>query len=523
MRTSGILMHISSLPSPYGIGTFGKEAYRFADFLKKAGQTYWQILPICPTAFGDSPYQSFSAYALNPYFIDLDMLAQSGLLIPSEYAGMNWGDRPNSVDYDLIYKNRSVVLQKAYERFKANIPADYDRFCEDSAWWLDDFALYMALKNAFSGKAWSEWDELLRMRDEDALHLARQTLADDIGFYKMQQYLCHSQWFALKKYVNSLGVKIIGDMPIYVATDSADVWSQPSQFDLDEKGHPVEVAGCPPDAFSEDGQLWGNPLYNWAEMEKNGYEWWCRRISHSLKIYDVLRIDHFRGFESYYSIPAGDKTAKNGVWRKGPGIKLFDRVKQLYGELPIIAEDLGFLTDEVREMLKLTGFPGMKILQFAFDSREESDYLPHTYSHNCVVYTGTHDNDTIIGWTHSADPADVEYARRYLRINSAEGFNWGMIKSAWASPADTAIMMMQDFMGLDSDARMNEPSTVGDNWRWRIDGGCINDWLAQIIYENTKIYCRLPVDPTAKKSKNSSDTDEKTATAKRIKSNKNDK
>ena len=281
-------------------------------------------------------------------------------------------------------------------------------------------------------------------------------------------------------------------MPIYVSGDSADVWALPRQFMLDKEGKPVEVAGCPPDGFSADGQLWGNPLYDWDYMEKDNYNWWCRRIHSAFKIYDTLRIDHFRGFESYYCIPAKDKTAKNGHWRKGPGMKLFNRVKEVYGDLPIIAEDLGFLTEEVRKLLKDSGYPGMKVLQFAFDSREESDYLPHLYGKNCVVYTGTHDNDTIIGWTKTASKSDVEYAKKYMRINDAEGFNWGMMKVAWASPADTAIMMMQDFMGLDSEARMNEPSTIGNNWQWRIDGTCINDWLAQIIYENTEIYCRLP-------------------------------
>lgn len=492
MRTSGILMHISSLPSPYGIGTFGKEAYRFADFLKKAGQTYWQMLPICPTSFGDSPYQSFSAFAINPYFIDLDMLCDDRLLEPSEYKDLNWGDDPLKVDYELIYYNRFKVLRKAYTRFKSDLPDDYGSFCRENGFWLDDYAFFMALKDAHGGSVWNKWEKKIRLREKKALEQAYERYADDVGFYKMQQYLCFKQWFALKSYVNSLGVKIIGDMPIYVSADSADVWSMPQQFLLDEKGSPTEVAGCPPDAFSDDGQLWGNPLYDWSYMEKDGFSWWCQRIKYACTVFDTLRIDHFRGFESYYCIPYGDKDAKRGVWRKGPGMKLFNAVKKKCGDVPIIAEDLGFLTDDVREMLRQSGYPGMKVLQFAFDSREESNYLPHTYEKNCVVYTGTHDNDTIIGWTETAKKSDVEYARKYMRINGEEGFNWGMMKVAWASPADTSIMMMQDFMGLSSDARMNEPSTVGNNWQWRIDGICINDWLAQIIYENTEIYCRLP-------------------------------
>ena len=506
MRTSGVLMHISSLPSPYGIGTFGKEAYRFADFLKKAGQSYWQILPICPTSFGDSPYQSFSAYALNPYFIDLDMLCEGGLLEREEFEGLNWGNDFSKVDYALLYQNRFIVLRKAYDRFKKALPADYAAFCKENEYWLDDFALFMSLKDSHGGEMWTKWENPLRMREKAAIKSARGKFADDIGFYKMQQYFCFTQWKALKDYVNSLGIKIIGDMPIYVSGDSADVWSLPRQFMLDNEGKPVEVAGCPPDGFSADGQLWGNPLYDWDYMEKDNYSWWCRRISSAFKIYDTLRIDHFRGFESYYCIPAKDKTAINGHWRKGPGMKLFNRVKEVYGDLPIIAEDLGFLTEEVRQLLKDSGYPGMKVLQFAFDSREESDYLPHLYDKNCVVYTGTHDNDTIIGWIQTAPKSDVEYARKYMRINGDESFNWGMMKVAWASPADTAIMMMQDFMELGSEARMNEPSTLGSNWQWRIDGVCINDWMAQIIYENTEIYCRLP----NKKLKNDAklDTDE---------------
>ena len=493
MRSSGILMHISSLPSRYGIGTFGKEAYRFADFLKKAGQSYWQILPICPTSYGDSPYQSFSAFAINPYFIDLDMLADDGLLKPEEFDRIIWGNDASKVDYEIIYNNRYNVLKKAYTRFKKKLPADYDDFCAENSFWLDDYALFMALKDANKGIVWNAWEKGLKLRDKESIAKATEKYSNAIGFYKMQQYLCFKQWSRLKEYVNSLGLKIIGDMPIYVSADSADVWSRPDQFLLDENGNPTEVAGCPPDAFSEDGQLWGNPLYDWARMEKEDFSWWCKRISFAFKVFDTLRIDHFRGFEAYYCIPYEAKTAIEGVWKKGPGMKLFNAIKKNCGDLPIIAEDLGYLTEDVRKLLKDSGFPGMKVLQFAFDSREESDYLPHSYDKNCVVYTGTHDNDTIMGWTKTAAPTDVEYARQYMHVGENDGFNWIMMKTAWASPADTAIMMMQDFMGLSSEARMNEPSTLGGNWQWRIDGACINDWLAGIIYENTKIYCRLPL------------------------------
>ena len=493
MRSSGILMHISSLPSRYGIGTFGKEAYRFADFLKKAGQSYWQILPICPTSYGDSPYQSFSAFAINPYFIDLDMLSDDGLLKPEEFDRINWGDDESKVDYEIIYNNRYKVLKKAYIRFKKKLPADYDDFCTENSFWLNDYALFMAIKDANKGIVWNAWEKGLKLRDKESIAKAAEKYSNAIGFYKMQQYLCFKQWSRLKEYVNSLGLKTIGDMPIYVSADSADVWSRPDQFLLDENGNPTEVAGCPPDAFSEDGQLWGNPLYDWPRMEKEDFSWWCKRISFAFKVFDTLRIDHFRGFEAYYCIPYEAKTAIDGVWKKGPGMKLFNAIKKNCGDLPIIAEDLGYLTEDVRKLLKDSGFPGMKVLQFAFDSREESDYLPHSYDKNCVVYTGTHDNDTIMGWTKTAAPTDVEYARQYMHVGENDGFNWIMMKTAWASPADTAIMMMQDFMGLSSEARMNEPSTLGGNWQWRIDGACINDWLAGIIYENTKIYCRLPL------------------------------
>lgn len=492
MRTSGILMPVFSLPTDYGIGTFGKEAYRFVDFLNKAGQSYWQILPLNPTNYGDSPYQSFSSAAGNPYFIDLDTLCDEGLLEKDDYAGIDFGSDSTSVDYAKLYYNRYGVLKKAYHRFDL-MNADYIAFCKRESAWLDDYALFMAIKDAFGGVSWREWSCELRFREPSAIKECKSKYSDSIEFYRFLQYEFFKQWFALKKYANTNNIKIIGDIPIYVADDSADIWCNTKLFDLDGDLLPKTVAGCPPDAFSEDGQLWGMPVYNWEYMktERKPYSWWRRRIKLALKTYDMVRIDHFRGFESFYCIKYGAKNAKKGTWRKGPGIELFDYLREDFKNgLPIIAEDLGFLTKEVRQLLADSGFPGMKVLQFAFDSREESDYLPHNYTRNCVVYTGTHDNDTIIGWTGTANPDDVEYARKYMHVDEREGFNWAMIRCAMMSVADTAVFMMQDFIALDSSARINTPSTVGDNWKWRIKPECINDWLAGMIYENTAMYGR---------------------------------
>lgn len=489
MRKSGILMPVFSLNSPYGIGTFGKQAYTFIDFLEKAGQSYWQILPLNPTNYGDSPYQSFSSYAGNPYFIDLDMLEKDGLLTEEEILAADFGEDNYSIDYGKLYTNRMPLLRKAFDRFQIN--SDFNKFCSQNSWWLDDFSLFMALKDAHGGKSFIKWEKSLVLRNTDALQRAKEQYKDDILFYCFIQYLFDSQWQKLKAYANKKGIEIIGDIPIYVAADSADVWADGNMFMLDENCVPTLVAGCPPDAFSKDGQLWGNPLYRWDVMEKDGFGWWKKRLGYALKLYDVVRIDHFRGFESFYAIKNGEKTAKNGKWIKGPDIKFFNALKEEFGEnLPIIAEDLGFLSDEVLKMLENTGFPGMKVMQFAF-SGEENDYLPHNYNKNCVVYTGTHDNDTIMGWTKNNKKESL-IAEKYLHTKINDGFNWAMIRAAMMSVADTAIFMMCDFMGLGSEARINTPSTLGENWKWRIDGGCINDWLANIIFEITDTYSRAP-------------------------------
>jgi 4-alpha-glucanotransferase len=495
MRTSGVLMPISSLPSQYGIGTMGKEARRFVDFLEKGGQTYWQILPICPTSYGDSPYQSFSSFAGNPYFIDLELLCKDKLLTKKECESYKWGKKPQYVDYGIMYVNRYALLRKAYERFSKKTPADYEAFCSKEAEWLDEYTLFMALKDANGGVAWSEWDDALKFRKPEAMEEAKEKYADDIAFYKMLQYLFFKQWTALKAYANEKGIRIIGDVPIYVAMDSADVWANPTQFYLDKDLNPIEVAGCPPDAFSADGQLWGNPLFRWDVMKKDSYSWWTKRISAMAKLYDIVRIDHFRGFDSFYAIPAKDDTAKNGVWKDGPGMDLFNVLEKKLGKLPIIVEDLGFLTPSVKKLLKDSGFPGMKVIQFAFDSREDSDYLPHNYPQHCVVYTGTHDNDTVMGWMKTAPKDCVRFAKDYLNLTKEEGYNWGMMRAAWSSVADMAIVPMQDLLGLDSKARINIPSTTGGNWQWRATPEQIDNKLAKKLHKCMQMYARLREEP----------------------------
>ena len=490
MRTSGVLMPISSLPSPYGIGTLGKEARRFVDFLVEGGQTYWQILPICPTSYGDSPYQSFSSFAGNPYFIDLELLCKSKLLTKEECESYQFGHSQRYVDYGMMYQARYDVLKKAYARFKKRIPSDFEAFCEEQAYWLDEYALFMAIKNANGGVSWMEWSDDIRFRKPAAMKKAKEECREDIAFYQMLQYLFFEQWKSLKAYANERGIQIIGDVPIYVALDSADVWANPKQFYLDKDLKPISVAGCPPDAFSEDGQLWGNPLFRWDVMKKDGYDWWTKRISAMANLYDIVRIDHFRGFDSYYAIPAKDTTAKNGEWKVGPGMDLISNLEKKLGRLPIIVEDLGLLTPSVVKLLEDSGFPGMKVIQFAFDSREGSDYLPHNYQKHCVAYTGTHDNDTCIGWYHSAPQETALFAKEYLNLTAKEGINWGLMRGVWASAAEMAIVPMQDILGLDSSARMNTPSTLGENWKWRALPGEMNHRLAKKLMKYMIMYGR---------------------------------
>ena len=488
-RASGVLLHISSLPGNTGIGTLGKEARAFIDWLKKYGQTYWQVLPVGPTGYGDSPYQSFSTFAGNPYFIDLETLSDEGYLAKSDFEGVDWGNDARYVDFGLIYQKRHEIFGKLQANFEQKIPADYADFCAENASWLDDYALYMAVKDAHGGSPFASWESPIRKKTLAAVKSWSAKCEKRIAYYKMLQYFFFRQWNSLHDYARENGVKLIGDIPIYVSADSSDVWSCPKQFKLDKDLQSVEVAGCPPDAFSADGQLWGNPVYNWSYQKKTDFAWWKDRLRHSLKLFDVVRIDHFRGFESYYCIPFGEATARNGQWRKGPGAALFDSIKASMGELPIIAEDLGYLTKEVKDLLAHVGFPGMKIVQFAFDSREESDYLPHRYIQNSVVYTGTHDNDTIEGWKTSANAADVEYAVKYLR-SSMENLRQDMLIAALSSVSNTCISTMQDLIGLGSEARMNAPSSVGMNWKWRATAEQISADAGEFLSYYTKLYCR---------------------------------
>ena len=496
LRASGILLPVSSLPSPYGIGTLGRSAYEFVDFLQEAGQAYWQVLPIGPTSYGDSPYQSFSTFAGNPYFLDLDIFCDQGLLTKEECLEDHWGDDPEQVDYKALWDARFVLFRKAFARGKEE--SAMKKFREENRWWLEDYALYMAVKAQMEDRSWITWDEDIRLRRPEALARYREELWEDVDFYIFLQYHFYEQWGALRKYANQKGVKLIGDIPIYVALDSADVWAEPEQFQLDEDCRPIDVAGCPPDAFSADGQLWGNPLYRWEDMKENQYAWWVRRLRHNVQLFDMTRIDHFRGFAGYYAIPYGDKTAKNGEWRKGPGIDFFRSVKKQLGKMDLIAEDLGFLTPDVKKMLKASGYPGMKVLQFAFDSREESDYLPHNYDKNCVVYTGTHDNDTTAGWFETAPKADVRFAKKYLGVRYNRDGAWAFIRAAMASVANLAVTPMQDFLNLGSEARMNTPSTLGGNWMWRMQEGAASPELAAKIRDVTKLYGRVPASRKAK-------------------------
>ena len=491
MRASGILLPVSSIPSAYGIGSFSKEAYEFVDFLEKAGQSYWQILPLGPTGYGDSPYQSFSTFAGNPYYIDFEELMEEGLLTKEQCEECDWGGSEAYVDYEKIYKSRFRVLKEAFDNSRLEDNEDFQAFVAENAFWLSDYSLYMAVKDSYKGKSWSEWDGDIRLRKPEAIEKYAEKLKEEILFYEFQQYLFDTQWRKLKKYANDKGVKIIGDIPIYVALDSADTWANPELFQLDENRRPTGVAGCPPDAFSATGQLWGNPLYKWDYHKETEYAWWIQRISYCYKLYDVVRIDHFRGFDEYYNIPFGDTTAEFGRWEKGPGYDLFKVMKKKIGNKPVIAEDLGFLTPTVNQLLKKSGYPGMKVLQFAFDSREESDYLPHNYTANSVVYTGTHDNDTTVGWYQTISRRDRSFARKYLNIKTGRELEWNFIRAALGSVSDTAVIPMQDYLGLGSEARINVPSTLGTNWKWRMTKGQIPEGLAEKIYDLCKLYGRV--------------------------------
>lgn len=492
-RASGILLPVTSLPSKYGIGCFSREAYEFVDWLKDAGQSYWQILPLSPTSYGDSPYQSFSSFAGNPYMIDPETLIEEGVLTEEECAACDFGNDPYLIDYEKLYRQRFALLRLAYERSDISRNPDFIRFTRENAFWLDDYALFMAVKQCFDGAAWSEWAEDIRKRWGFALDYYRRECYFEIEFFKYIQFKFQEQWCRLKAYANEQGVRIIGDIPIYVAFDSSDAWANPEMFQFDHEFQPVAVAGCPPDAFSATGQLWGNPLYRWEYHRQTGYQWWCRRLEHCFKLYDVMRIDHFRGFDEYYSIPWGEETAENGHWEKGPGMELFTTLKRQLGPKDIIAEDLGLQTPSVHKLLRDSGYPGMKVLEFAFDPEEDTGYLPHCYDRNCVVYTGTHDNETLVQWYRGLDEKSRSFAEEYLDNADTPDKEkyWDFVRLAMMSAADTCIIPLQDYLGLDKVARINKPSTLGGNWVWRMEKEMLSDEVTDRIYRLTKISFRL--------------------------------
>lgn len=489
-RGAGILMPVSSLPSPYGIGTLGKAAYEFVDQLAQAGQKYWQVLPVGPTSFGDSPYQSFSAFAGNPYFIDLDELIQEGLLQPNE-VDMDWGADLSDIDYALLFQKRFSVLEKAFERSDFQEKESYRKFCRRNKYWLEDYSLYMALKFHFDNQEWLLWEEEIRFRKKQAMDRYRKLLERDILFWKFCQYTFFEQWSRLKKYANGKKIRIIGDIPLYVAMDSADVWARGELFELDERKKPIHVAGVPPDCFSADGQRWGNPLYDWKAMEASGFQWWEKRMEANARLYDIIRIDHFIGIVNYWSIPVSCPTAVDGKWKKGPGRKLTDVIKKATPKADIIAEDLGVVGPNVRKLIRKTGWPGMKILEFAFDGNSDSEYLPHNYdSSNCIVYGGTHDNETLVGYYKDKKKKELKYLYRYLNISSKKEIPRSVIRAGYGSIANTAIFQMQDILELDNSARMNLPSTVGINWRWRMLPGQFTQKHIRRLKKYCKIYGR---------------------------------
>ena len=489
-RGAGILLAVSSLPSPHGIGTFGDAAYGFVDFLSRAGQRYWQVLPLVTTGYGDSPYQSFSAFAGNPYYIDLDDLTREGLLKPGEADASPCGDEPWRIDYALLYEHRAAVLKRAFMRMNP-FDAGFLDFCARRSPWLDDYALFMALKTHYGGGPWTDWPEAIRRREPYALAEARQTLEEDIQFWKFCEYKGCTQWLALKSYAGEKGIQIIGDMPIYVSMDSADVWVHPHLFQLDKNLNPLRVAGVPPDSFSETGQLWGTPLYDWGNMEAEDFSWWRQRVHLYAELYDIVRIDHFIGIAQYYAIPAGETTAENGLWMPGPGEKLIAAISEAMDGKQIIAEDLGAVTPQVRHLQALTGYPGMRLYQMAFDSDRNNLNLPEFYDGNTIAYGGTHDNDTLVGYFEKLEGRELAFALEYLGVSRKTDIPWEMIRTAYASSAAVVIFQMQDYLGLGSEARMNIPSTLSGNWQWRLLAEQVTSELERRLYAYARRYGRL--------------------------------
>ena len=493
-RSSGILMPVSALPGPYGIGTLGQAAYDFVDFLAEAGQRWWQMLPVGPTSYGDSPYQSFSTFAGNPYFVDLDMLIADGLLTQEEADTPYWGSLSNQVDYAAVYEARFDLLAIACRRGWAKHLAGLHAFQEENSGWLSNYVLYMAIKRENGMRSWLEWPEPLRRRDPQAIAEAKERLAEDIRVFTFIQYLFDRQWKALREYAHEHGVYLFGDLPIYVALDSADVWSEPEQFQLDSEGFPTAVAGVPPDYFSETGQLWGNPLYRWDRMREEGYGWWIRRLDAMGKRFDQIRIDHFRGFAEYWSIPYGAETAAEGHWEPGPGLPFVQVLTGWFPNLGIVAEDLGVESPNLTLLLQESGLPGMKVLQFAFED-PDSPYLPHNYVANCVCYTGTHDNDTTLGWLNTATGDTLAYTEEYTDCMAPSQLVWRIIRLGMMSVADLFIAPMQDYLELGSDARMNTPGTPSGNWSWRMNASALTSSLAWSIRRMTECYRRTAPRP----------------------------
>ncbi len=490
-RGVGILMPISSLPSPYGIGTLGEESYHFADFLKRIGCKYWQVLPVGPTSFGDSPYQSFSAFAGNPYFIDLDYLVEEELLLPGEINGLEWEQREDCIDYARIYELRFQVLKKAFQRSEHLQTKEYQEFCKENSYWLKDYSFYMAIKGHFNNHEWLLWDEDIKLREPGAVKRYTILLEDEIRFWEFCQYKFRQQWDKLKAYVNKQGIQIIGDIPLYVSADSSDVWVHGNLFELDERKNPINVAGVPPDAFSEDGQRWGNPLYRWDVMEKEEFNWWRERMKFSAKLYDVIRIDHFIGIVNYYSIPTECPTAKEGEWRIGPGEKLTNVINESISDAKIIAEDLGVITENVRDLILKTGYPGMKILEFGLVGPPDHEYLPHNYkTTNLVAYTGTHDNETLVGYIEGMKEEELNFAYRYFDVSTKSELPYAIIRTLYSSIADVVMIQMQDILQLDNSARMNFPSTIGGNWQWRMKKSQYNELKEEILLEYAFVFDR---------------------------------
>jgi 4-alpha-glucanotransferase len=502
-RASGVLLHPTSLPASYGIGDLGPEAHRFVDFLFVSGQTLWQVLPLGPTGYGDSPYACYSAFAGNTLLISPERLIAEGLLAPSDLPASP-EQSVDRINFGEVYKVKEEILRRAYDRYKkttdTNLRSAFETFAQRSSNWLDDYAFFRALKDAHNGVAWNEWEPALVRRNPDALDRAREELHEQIEAHMFYQFLFFSQWFVLKRYANQRGIKIVGDLPIFVAHDSADVWTNPEQFKLEKNGTPIVVAGVPPDYFSSTGQLWGNPLYDWERMQADGFRWWIERVRATLTVVDVVRVDHFRGFAACWEIPGGDKTAERGQWVEAPGRELFLSIRKALGQLPIIAEDLGVITPDVVALRDEFSFPGMRILQFGFGGDSTNIDLPHNYERNVVAYTGTHDNDTTVGWFHSvagegstrtAVQIDAErtFCSNYLNTDGKK-IQWDFIRAVWASVANTAIVPLQDLLGLGTEARMNLPNSTVGNWSWRFRSEALTDEIGSRLKELTKLYAR---------------------------------